>query len=633
MTAPSVLDDPTGPSGRPAPEPNESAWPPAERQELTPPMLPVHTGRRRTSVEVPVVRSQFERRLSKVDKPETNRTSKGELERKLRLYEQRVGQKMEAEDFPEAEEYQGMAIGIRRELQELSDGAPFPFEEEFEMEKQRAEIFLRMGTDKGQEAAYAIIASLLQKEQSLGEERSIVRRSQLYYTLVGIELGVGSFKEAILSAMCAAKCRLELSDLALEDQTFLRNIASMIRDTATKVPDETWKDLEGDAIVALDLISEKLGNPPVPWIRPSTMEAISVMEATSVMDVTESGGDLDSEGAQQEDSGAVGPSPQQRPEYVPDEEGTFEWCHRQGFRLGRDFKYHLIDPGATGAAKGLSPIHLAIKTGATYQLKTMVYRDPNIRLPGKSLPNAPLLLACAEGNTEAVKALLDLGARVDVKDDEGLNGLHHCQNAKGSGEKVASLLLEHKSAYPLNIDDHNVYGRAAIHMAALHGKYDFLEFLLRNRANPNAQTKYEGRTPLLVVLFEKENELSQTKYENVIKALLAWNADLTIQSHHQSKTVQKNLEILQKRVKLAKSKGKQRSRQASTAPTFSSDSSTPLPPICTCFGCAVHSRIQVEDQSGPLGRKPSTSTGDTSTPKTPTTPSSQRSKRLKLWRK
>jgi ankyrin repeat protein len=161
----------------------------------------------------------------------------------------------------------------------------------------------------------------------------------------------------------------------------------------------------------------------------------------------------------------------------------------------------------------------------------MAYRDPDIRR-GKGLANTPLLLACCEGSVIAVKLLLDLGAKVDWRVDQGYNGLHHCQDAKEGGGNVATLLLEHKPPdkwrEALRVDERNNYGRAAIHMAAKSGRRDMVNLLLRHAENPNALSEKEKWTPLLVVLNEMRDDRTQPKYNAVINILLTYKVDLTI---------------------------------------------------------------------------------------------------------
>ncbi|KAK0701566.1 ankyrin repeat-containing domain protein [Lasiosphaeria miniovina] len=141
-----------------------------------------------------------------------------------------------------------------------------------------------------------------------------------------------------------------------------------------------------------------------------------------------------------------------------------------------------------------------------------------------SKQQTPLLLACAEGDVEVVRLLLNNGALVTESDDEGRNALHYA--AMGGKKETVLLILDAANKLGLNLVlSRDRDGRNALHH--LLGKPLFwdckvLQPLLEQGAEVNGVDKH-GMTPL--VLYISQWFLLHPK--DVIENLLHWQADIS----------------------------------------------------------------------------------------------------------
>ncbi|KAJ6261091.1 Serine/threonine-protein phosphatase [Drechslerella dactyloides] len=107
----------------------------------------------------------------------------------------------------------------------------------------------------------------------------------------------------------------------------------------------------------------------------------------------------------------------------------------------------------------------------------------------------PLHYAAVNRNVEAVKLLLQHGARVNAKDDISETPLHYAFDTKGhdpvASKKVIALLLEHGAGVNEVDDD----GQVPLYEAALLGDVELLELLLEHGADLHTVDN-RGETPL-----------------------------------------------------------------------------------------------------------------------------------------
>ena len=125
-----------------------------------------------------------------------------------------------------------------------------------------------------------------------------------------------------------------------------------------------------------------------------------------------------------------------------------------------------------------------------------------------TLRDVLLLGAAAEGEYAIVQRLLENGAQMDSRDEDGMTTLSLA--SREGHEKVVKLLLEWSKAW---IDSPNIGGQIQLHETAEAGHTALVKSLSRrDDIGPNFQDKY-GRTPLLWA--------AQNGHEAVVRLLLS----------------------------------------------------------------------------------------------------------------
>lgn len=105
--------------------------------------------------------------------------------------------------------------------------------------------------------------------------------------------------------------------------------------------------------------------------------------------------------------------------------------------------------------------------------------DPNARASGFT----PLLLAAGHGTTVIVRSLLVAGARVDAKDHQGRNALHHAADSNQPVELALALL---EAGIEPDAEDY-LTGFTPLAMYARNHNAPACRILLAAGANPNAR--------------------------------------------------------------------------------------------------------------------------------------------------
>jgi len=142
-------------------------------------------------------------------------------------------------------------------------------------------------------------------------------------------------------------------------------------------------------------------------------------------------------------------------------------------------------------------VNILIANGAEVNIKHSGGRKPleYAHSEGETL----LQYAAIRGKTEAVKSLLEAGAKVDEKDDEsGCTALHHA--ARFGKKNVAELLI----ARGADINAKDKQGHTPLYFAVNHG-YQVAELLINKGADSSIRTE-SGRTLLQLAQQRKQME-------------------------------------------------------------------------------------------------------------------------------
>ena len=151
----------------------------------------------------------------------------------------------------------------------------------------------------------------------------------------------------------------------------------------------------------------------------------------------------------------------------------------------------VLDAGASlwppGAAHGRSLLHAAAAAGDAQACAFLVQRGASLSAKDDD-GHAPLDLAVLGEHEEAATALKERGA-ASVK-EEGGQALVHTLAAEGKAKQLG-LLLEPSAA-----DAPNGSGYTALHLATLHNQRDAVELLIQNKADVNRMPSGGGPSPL-----------------------------------------------------------------------------------------------------------------------------------------
>ncbi|XP_048404450.2 coiled-coil domain-containing protein 144A isoform X3 [Stegostoma tigrinum] len=148
--------------------------------------------------------------------------------------------------------------------------------------------------------------------------------------------------------------------------------------------------------------------------------------------------------------------------------------------------------------KELGKLHKAASTGDLTKLRQLIKKNDVNQLDKEN--RAPLHLACASGQVEAVTFLVEHKSKLNICDNDNRSPLMkavQCQQ-----ERCAVILLDH-NADPNLVD---INGNTALHLAALIPNTSLIMHLIEREAHMNAQNK-DGYTPLLLAVIENHQEI------------------------------------------------------------------------------------------------------------------------------
>lgn len=148
---------------------------------------------------------------------------------------------------------------------------------------------------------------------------------------------------------------------------------------------------------------------------------------------------------------------------------------------------------------GLSPLHLAARSGYPAAIATLLAADAEIDAVDQS-NTTPLAEAALTQNPHSVKLLLDAGANPGIADDILFDTPLHLAAERGDATIVRMLLAAGATPIGWNGD-----GSDPLHLAAFRGLPDNVAALLEAGADPFALDDY-GLTPLMSAIEGKRHE-------------------------------------------------------------------------------------------------------------------------------
>lgn len=136
--------------------------------------------------------------------------------------------------------------------------------------------------------------------------------------------------------------------------------------------------------------------------------------------------------------------------------------------------------------------------------------------------DAPIHIACKEKNLAAVRLLFQQGAQKWIMNSCGASAMQIAifRDDLKTTKFLVKDLEENNPAVTLE------FGRTPLHYAAIFGRYEILEWLLKNGADPNACMEGE-KTPAHVI-FAQGSALTSVVTRSCLDALVDAGADLTL---------------------------------------------------------------------------------------------------------
>lgn len=164
---------------------------------------------------------------------------------------------------------------------------------------------------------------------------------------------------------------------------------------------------------------------------------------------------------------------------------------------------HLADINAVLVpTDGYTALHLAAKTGDVEKIKAILERKPNLEIHSNNRHFTPLHTSVINNHSDAVKVLVDAGADIEARANDGLTSLH-LASMKGLSDVTYALILCHADVHATEST-----GSTPLHAAAYYGHLEVASKLLfAGHANPLRKDK-AGNTPLQLARGRGHNEIA-----------------------------------------------------------------------------------------------------------------------------
>ena len=155
---------------------------------------------------------------------------------------------------------------------------------------------------------------------------------------------------------------------------------------------------------------------------------------------------------------------------------------------------------------GLTVLHVAAEVDDPVAIEMLVASGADINVRSDTQNTTPLMLAAKRGLTNAVKTLLEKGARVGAMDDEDKTALHYaCQADNGSKapEEIVQLLVE-KGA---QVNGQTSEGNTPAYYSVANENFNVFQKLLELGGDPSI-SNYDGSVPLAFIATKNMKELA-----------------------------------------------------------------------------------------------------------------------------
>jgi ankyrin repeat protein len=164
-----------------------------------------------------------------------------------------------------------------------------------------------------------------------------------------------------------------------------------------------------------------------------------------------------------------------------------------------------------------TPLHLAILDKNEKIAKLLIKKNKSLLNMGDEAKRSPLAYACYRSDPSIVKMLVEQGAHLKARDDEGGHALHVA--AKVGNLEILAFLLPKYSREALN--GKNSLGETPLFIAAHVGKCEVVEKLIARGANIDEQNK-KHETPLMRAI--------ENRHLNIVRLLIQSGARVTEQN-------------------------------------------------------------------------------------------------------
>ena len=144
----------------------------------------------------------------------------------------------------------------------------------------------------------------------------------------------------------------------------------------------------------------------------------------------------------------------------------------------------------------------AAATGQTSRLLDLITKDVSLANAHSPDGFTPLGFAVFFGQPEIVKALLQVGADVNIPSRESMKVTPLASAAAAKQTDIARLLIEHGA----NVNARAASNHIPLHEAAGNGDVELVRLLIENGADVNARTD-DGKTPMDFAIEYKRDEV------------------------------------------------------------------------------------------------------------------------------